>query len=123
MRLADKAALAAEEAGRTLVFLDQDLVSTVVYARHYYGTCPLWIERMALERKGDLYLLCQPDLPWEADGVRDRPKARADIHTLFEAALAAAGARVARVTGSGAERAARAAEAVAALAGAPAGRD
>ena len=112
MRLADKAALAAEEAGKALVFLDQDLVSTVVYARHYYGTCPLWIERMALERKGDLYLLCHPDLPWATDGVRDRPEARAEIHALFGAALARAGVRVADVAGVGKERAAPAESAV-----------
>ena len=100
---------AAEDAGRPLVVFDQDLLSTVVYARHYYGSCPPWIERLAAERLGDLYLLCHPDLPWTADGVRDRPEAREEIHALFAAALARAGARVADVTGDGAEREARAA--------------
>jgi nicotinamide riboside kinase len=104
VRLADDAGRAAAEAGRPLVFLDQDLVSTVVYARHYYGRCPRWIERLAVERRGDLYLLCRPDLPWSADGVRDRPVAREEIHVLFAAALDAAGARVADVAGSGAAR-------------------
>jgi nicotinamide riboside kinase len=73
VRLADAAARAAGEAGRPVVFLDQDLFSTAVYAWHYYGDCPQWIERLAAERRGDLYLLCAPDLPWESDGVRDRP--------------------------------------------------
>lgn len=109
---ADAALHAAAESGRPLVFLDQDLLSTVVYAKHYYGNCPRWIERLAVERRGDLYLLCHPDLPWAADGVRDRPEARAEIHALFAGALAAAGARVALVSGAGAARAARAAEAV-----------
>jgi len=115
VRLANEACRAAEESGRALVFLDQDLLSTVVYARHYYGSCPPWIERLAAERVGDLYLLCHPDLPWSADGVRDRPEARAEIHALFQAALAAAGARVANVTGRGSEREALAAAAVAEL--------
>jgi len=115
VRLANEACRAAEESGRALVFLDQDLLSTVVYARHYYGSCPPWIERLAAERVGDLYLLCHPDLPWSADGVRDRPEARAEIHALFEAALAAAGARVVNVTGRGSEREALAAAAVAEL--------
>jgi NadR type nicotinamide-nucleotide adenylyltransferase len=103
-----------EAAGRTrpVVFLDQDLFSTVVYAKHYYGHCPRWIERLAAERRGDLYLLCHPDLPWAADGVRDRPEARAEIHALFVEALRRAGACVAPVSGTGAERTARAAEAV-----------
>jgi NadR type nicotinamide-nucleotide adenylyltransferase len=112
VRLADEASRAAEEAGNPLVIFDQDLLSTVVYARHYYGSCPPWIERLAIERQGDLYLLCAPDLSWSADGVRDRPEARAEIHRLFAAALAAAGAKSVDVTGSGGERTARAALAV-----------
>jgi NadR type nicotinamide-nucleotide adenylyltransferase len=117
VRLADEAARAAGGAGRPLVFLDQDLYSTTVYARHYYGDCPQWIERLAAERRGDLYLLCAPDLPWESDGVRDRPAAREEIHDLFAAALSAAGAQIADVTGIGAAREAVAAAAVAELLG------
>ena len=117
VRLADEASRAAEEAGSAVVFLDQDLLSTVVYARHYYGSCPPWIERLALERRGDLYLLCHPDLPWTADGVRDRPEARAEIHRLFAAALAAAGATVADVTGTGEAREVNAGFAVTSLLG------
>jgi nicotinamide riboside kinase len=75
----------------------------------------VWIERIFAERRGDLYLLCHPDLPWIADGVRDRPEARAEIHALFVSALAGAGARVADVAGRGAEREARAEAAVAEL--------
>lgn len=115
LRLADEACRAAEEAGRALVVFDQDLLSTVVYARHYYGSCPPWIERLAVERSGDLYLLCHPDLPWAADGVRDRPAARAEIHALFAEALARTGARVVDVTRTGEGRETRAASAVAEL--------
>jgi len=112
VRLARDAERAAAEAGRPLVFFDQDLVATVVYAKHYYGECPRWIERLATERRGDLYLLCRPDLPWESDGVRDRPAARGEIHALFAAALAASGARVVDVGGGGSAREALAAGAV-----------
>jgi nicotinamide riboside kinase len=117
VRLADEAARAAGEAGRPLVFLDQDLYSTAVYARHYYGDCPHGIERLAARRLGNLYLLCAPDLPWESDGVRDRPAAREEIHALFAAALSAAGARIAHVTGVGAAREAVASAAVTDLLG------
>ncbi len=44
--------------------------------------------------------------------MRDRPEARAEMHALFAAALADAGARVAEVAGQGAGREARAAAAV-----------
>ena len=112
LRLADDAERAAREASRPLFVLDQDLLSTMVYARHYYGSCPPWIERLALERVGDLYLLCRPDLPWESDGVRDRPAARAEIHALFAEALRLTGARVAEVGGLGEARTAAAVAAV-----------
>ena len=115
LRLADEAERASRESGRPVVFLDQDLLSTVVYASHYYGSCPPWIERLAFERRGDLYLLCHPDLSWELDGVRDRPAARAEIHALFAEALRQAGARVADVSGSGEARTRRAVTAVEAL--------
>jgi NadR type nicotinamide-nucleotide adenylyltransferase len=90
--------------GPELVFLDTDLVSTVVYARHYYGNCPPWIETAAWNRLGDLYLLCDIDVPWIADGVRDVPHQRAHMHALFAEELASLGARVVTVRGSWEER-------------------
>lgn len=94
-----EAADAAVPGPSGILVLDTDLVSTVVYARHYYGSCPRWIEEAALARRGDLYLLCHPDVPWVADGVRDRGERRAEMHALFAAALRALGAPVADVTG------------------------
>jgi nicotinamide riboside kinase len=38
-------------ADAALVVLDTDLISTVVYARHYYGSCPEWIEEEARRRR------------------------------------------------------------------------
>jgi NadR type nicotinamide-nucleotide adenylyltransferase len=85
---------------RGLVVLDQDLVSTVVYARHYYGSCPEWIERAAWERRGDLYLLCGIDAPWVRDQRRDRPHHRDELHASFIEALDALGARYVVIRGS-----------------------
>jgi NadR type nicotinamide-nucleotide adenylyltransferase len=103
----------AEERATHLVVLDTDLVSTVVYARHYYGTCPAWIEEVCRERRADLYLLCAPDLHWEADGQRDRGDQREHLHRLFAGELAALGADVRLVTGKGRAREEAAATAVA----------
>jgi NadR type nicotinamide-nucleotide adenylyltransferase len=106
----------ATRAGARVVVRDTDLLSTVVYSRHYYGDCPPWVATSALERAGDLYLLLSPDVPWVADGVRDRPddEARAEIHRLFVETLAAAGARVVDVSGDWRAREAAAVSAVAA---------
>lgn len=108
MAAADAALEEARRAGAPLVVLDQDLLSTVVYALHYYRSCPAWIEVMALERRADLYLLCHPDIPWIADPARDRPDRREEIHTLFAGSLASVGAKVADIHGLGEKRLARA---------------
>jgi len=84
--------------------LDTDIVSTTVYAEHYYGACPAWILEAARVRLAPLYLLCQLDLPWRADGVRDQPGARRQLHHAFTTRLAELGARVLPVSGTGAAR-------------------
>jgi NadR type nicotinamide-nucleotide adenylyltransferase len=95
---------------RRLVILDTDLLSTVVYARHYYGACPAWIERAARERLGDLYLLLDIDLPWTADAQRDRGKQRDAMQALFRAALQETGVGWVEVGGVGEARRRRAIE-------------
>ncbi|MHB8797369.1 MAG: AAA family ATPase [Thermoanaerobaculia bacterium] len=104
---------AAEASARDLLVLDTDLFSTAVYARHYYGSCPAWVEEAARSRLADLYLLCAPDLPWAADGIRDRGEAREEMHRLFAGELAGAGADVRLVSGTGPDRTEAAAAAVA----------
>jgi NadR type nicotinamide-nucleotide adenylyltransferase len=108
----DAAAAGAAE----VVVKDTDLLSTVVYAHHYYGACPAWIERAARDRLGDLYLLLHPDVPWVADGLqRDRPAERALIHDLFRQHLSALGARTVDITGDWPARRTLAFQSVAAL--------
>ena len=68
--------------------LDTDLISTVVYARHYYGACPTWIEDEARRRRADLYLLLDTDVAWQPDPARDTGgDAREDLFDAFRAAL------------------------------------
>ena len=98
--------IAAEErAAGELVILDTDLLSTVVYARHYYGACPEWIEQAARERRADLYLLLDTDLPWEPDAARDAGgDAREDLFDAFRAALDEFETRWVIVSGTGDDR-------------------
>lgn len=111
----------AMTSGPAVLVADTDLVSTVVYARAYYGSCPNWVEEECRAQLGDLYLLCAADLPWEADGVRDRPdeRDRQAMHEAFAETLRALGVHVVPVAGTGPTRAARAMDAV--LAAAPTG--
>jgi nicotinamide riboside kinase len=104
---------AREQAAHTLV-KDTDLVSTVVYAHHYYGACPAWIEQRARDRLGHLYLLLAPDVPWHADGLqREAPEHRTAAYDLFGRTLHSWQAHVVEIGGTWDERRARALEAVA----------
>ena len=98
-----------------LLVQDTDLLSTVVYCRHYFGHCPAWIEAAAAERRPHLYLLCEIDLPWVPDGVRDRGDRREEMQSLFAAAVRASGAPFVEIRGSEAQRLHRAREAIDAI--------
>jgi len=102
-----------------LLIRDTDLVSTAVYAHHYYQNCPAWIDAEAQARLGDLYLLCSPDLPWTADGIRDRRDSRGSLFADFQRALVRRGARTVEIRGTGAARRAAAIAAVEAMLTAP----
>lgn len=109
----DEALERAAREGARLVLHDTDLVSTSVYARHYYGDCPAWIEEEARRRLGDLYLLHHVDVSWRADGLqREQPERRGELFALFEATLDRLGAPRAEVFGDWDARERRAIEAI-----------
>jgi NadR type nicotinamide-nucleotide adenylyltransferase len=84
MALEDKHASEASD----LLIHDTDLLSAIVYNRHYYGECPRWIEEAFSKRAADLYLLAGIDVPWVAEGwLRDRGDRREEMHELFRNAL------------------------------------
>ena len=89
IELEDLALARAAATGAAAVLHDTDLVSTVVYGRHYNGTCPAWIERAARARRADHYFLMLPDVPFAPEpaqrGGADDRKAQLP---LFRAALA-----------------------------------
>ena len=75
-------------ADEPFAIFDTDLLSTVVYARYYYGACPRWIEEETRVRRADLYLLLATDIAWKADAARDAGgDAREDLFDAFRAAL------------------------------------
>lgn len=100
--------MAAEDAAiasaRDIVVLDTDLVSTIVYCEHYFGRSPEWIETEAKSRAGQLYLLLSPDIPWVADGVRDREDRRVEMHALFRGKLEGLGLNYVEIGGEGDDR-------------------
>jgi nicotinamide riboside kinase len=45
-----------------------------VWSEFVFGKCHPWILRRILERKYDFYLLCNIDLPWVKDELREYPE-------------------------------------------------
>jgi len=108
---------ARREASRMIV-QDTDLLSTVVYSRHYFGDCPPWIVEALRGRTPDLYLLVDVDVPWVADGEqRDRGNRREEMHALFREALREVPSRFVEVRGLGPLRMAAAVAAIDAVLG------
>lgn len=60
-----------ENSGDRLFFFDTWLIITKVWFEWVFGQTPAWLEQEILNCRMDLFLLCCPDLPWEADPVRE----------------------------------------------------
>ena len=72
----------AAEASRYL-FCDTDLRVIQVWSQHRFGKIDSWVGEELERRTYDLILLCAPDLPWQADPLREHPDLEIREH-LFE---------------------------------------
>jgi NadR type nicotinamide-nucleotide adenylyltransferase len=55
------------------VFIDTDMHVMQVWCEFVFDRCHHWILNRIAERKYDLYLLCNTDLPWVKDELREYP--------------------------------------------------
>lgn len=78
---------AAAQLSNKILFCDTDLMTTTIYSHHYFGQCPHFVQRLANERRYDLYLLMDIDLPWEADPQRDLSHRREEFRDRFRQEL------------------------------------
>jgi len=53
------------------IFFDTDLIITKVWFQVVYNKIPNWIDDAIMASNIDLYLLCNIDLPWITDKVRE----------------------------------------------------
>jgi len=56
---------------KKIVFFDTWLIITKVWLDLVYGKCPEWIKEHIGSTKIDLFLVCNTDLPWIFDPVRE----------------------------------------------------
>ena len=59
--------------GPQLLFIDTEMYVMKVWCKFVFGKCHSWILNQIEERKYDLYLLCNVDLPWVKDELREYP--------------------------------------------------
>ena len=85
IRLEDEAYAKASK----YVFHDTNILSSILYAEHYFETHIPWVDDLFQSRDYDRYFFCQPDIPWTSDpGQREDPQEREKLHKLFESILA-----------------------------------
>jgi NadR type nicotinamide-nucleotide adenylyltransferase len=58
---------------KRLIFIDTDMYVMKVWCEFVFEKCHHWILNRIVERKYDLYLLCNIDMPWVKDELREYP--------------------------------------------------
>ena len=61
----------ALKVGKGIIIFDTWLIITKVWLDLVFGKCPEWITDHIRSSKIDLFLICDTDLPWIADPVRE----------------------------------------------------
>ena len=86
----------------TIFFFDTWLIITKVWFNWVFGKTPDWLDDQIHSCPIDLFLLCRPDLPWEADPVRENGgENRIRLFEEYRAELTNYGFAFAEVGGSG----------------------
>ena len=68
------------------LFIDTDLYVIKVWSEYVFQKCHHWILNRIVERQYDLYLLCNIDLPWIKDELREYPdlEARQELYHYYK---------------------------------------
>lgn len=68
------------------LFIDTDMYVMKVWSEFVFNKCNNWILNRIAERKYHLYLLCDVDLPWIKDDLREYPelKVRKKLYCFYK---------------------------------------
>jgi len=61
------------QAKNNFYFIDTDMYVMKVWCEVVFEQCHTWILKQIAQRQYDLYLLCDTDLPWVRDDLREYP--------------------------------------------------
>ncbi len=95
-----------ESGGNIPLFIDTDMYVMKVWGEFVFGKCHRFVLDNILKRKYDLYLLCDVDLPWTKDELREYPdiKTRQTLFRMYQDLLINQSTPWSLVTGTGEER-------------------
>lgn len=65
------------------LFCDTEFIVTKIWSEVKYGRCHPWILEQVERHTYDLYFLCDIDLPWEFDPLREHPGMRKELFELY----------------------------------------
>lgn len=89
---------------RRYLFCDTDFLVTHIWCKVKFNKTHEWINKMASEHPYDFTLLCNIDLPWEFDPLRENPDNRDYLYNLYVEELSKRSIPYAVVEGFGEER-------------------
>ncbi len=89
---------------KDLLFCDTEFIVNKIWCEEKYGKCHSWILDMIDSHIYDLYLLCDIDLPWEPDPLRENPDDRDRLFVLYTEELENRNLPYEIISGSGKER-------------------
>lgn len=99
---------------KPVVFIDTDMQVIKTWSEFVFNRCDIKILNLIADRRYDLFLLTNTDLPWQKDELREYPdhETRLKLFHHYRDALINQDVPWAEVSGTGAERIRNAVEAV-----------
>ncbi|MEE4256864.1 MAG: ATP-binding protein [Bacteroidales bacterium] len=87
-----------------MIFCDTEFIVTKIWCDEKFGKCHPWILEMIDKVPYDLYLLCDTDLPWESDPLRENPDDRDRLLKRYKTELISRNLPYVLVSGNGSAR-------------------
>jgi NadR type nicotinamide-nucleotide adenylyltransferase len=88
-----------------ILIFDTWLIITKVWLEVVFGKCPAWISNHIKSSKIDLFLLCDTDLPWIPDPVRENGgEKRKELFQLYCSEICSFGFKYEVISGFGPSR-------------------
>jgi len=77
----------AQGGSADLLFCDTDMITIRIWSEEVFGHSHPLLKQLSTDVQYDHWLLCRPDIPWEADPLRENPHDRDRLFAVYEAML------------------------------------